>query len=145
MVRCSLGCFHTNRLECKNMAVKKDKREAPLQEIKLDPAVQAYMSQGEQAEMDAQREKEVSLTAAQRRKRKKDAKRTRAIYDLPPLITNQIDAIAEDEGIPKSQLVAFLLHHALQDFAAGEIDLSPYKRFSRVPRFEWMLDLPDQN
>ena len=56
------------------MAVKKN---APQQEIKLDPAVAAYMSNEQQAASDAQRHKEMNLTASQRRKRKKDKERVR--------------------------------------------------------------------
>jgi hypothetical protein len=127
------------------MAVKKDKKNAPLQEINLDPAVQAYMGQGEQAALNAQREKEQNLTAAQRRKRKQDQQRVRAYYDLPLAIKNRVIEIAEGEGVPTSQLAAFLLQHALQTYQAGEIDIAPYKRNSRVPRFEWMLALPEQD
>lgn len=125
------------------MAVKKSKKDAPLQEIKLDPAVAAYMSNGHQAEINTQREKEMGMTAAQRRRREKEKKRVRAIYDLPSAIKERVIEIAAEEGVPPSQLAAFLLHHALRAYDASEIDLSSHKRLSRVPRYEWFLDLPE--
>lgn len=127
------------------MAVKKSKKDAPLQEISMDPAIQAYMDTGDQAALNAQREKEQNLTASQRRKRKKDQQRVRAIYDLPLPIKNSVIEIAAHEGVPPSQLAAFLLHHALQTYHAGELDLAPHKQISRVPRFEWFLKLPAQD
>ncbi len=121
------------------MAVKKD---APLQDIEIDAAVQAYLARETQAEVNARRKKEMKLTRAQRRKREKDAARTKATYDLPETIKERIEVIATEFGIPKSQLAAFFLDHAIREYDIGRIDLRPYLRPSRVPRFESFLILP---
>jgi len=47
-----------------------------------------------------------------------------------------MEEIAHKHGVPKSQLAAFFLHHVIQDYDKGSINLQPYKRLSRVPRFE---------
>jgi len=122
------------------MAVKKN---PPLQAIEIDPAVQAYLGAGQQTRLNERREKEMSLSKAQRAKRARDKARSKATYDLPAAIKEQVEQIAGEYRIPKSQLVAFLLDHALRAYARGEIDLQPHLRPSRVPRFEMFLQLPD--
>jgi hypothetical protein len=125
------------------MAVKKDKKNAPLQEIKLDDAVQAYMGQGEQAALTTQIEKEKDLTEYQRRKRKRDAARVKATYDLTSWVKESLEKIAAEYEIPKSNLANVLLAEALARYAAGEIDLESYKQPSRNPRFEWVLEIAE--
>ena len=70
------------------MAIKKDK-EFPEQNVRLDPAVAIHLQNSAQAIADARRIKETSLTAAQRRKRAKDAARNKVTYDLPEQITDR--------------------------------------------------------
>ena len=124
------------------MAVKKD---TPLQDIRIDPAVQAYLGIEKQTKVNERRVKEMSLTRAQRRKRAKDAARIKATYDLPEAIKLEIEKIATKYDIPKSQIVAFLLWHALRQYKHGDIDLMPYLRPSRVPRFTNFLVLPEES
>ena len=124
------------------MAVKKN---APLQDLGMDPAVQAYLGNGQQVRLNEQREREKSLSKSQRRKRKRDKARIKATYDLPAGIKEQVENIAAEYRIPKSQLVAFLLDRALREYAQGKIDLQPHLRPSRVPRFEMFLKLPEES
>ncbi len=123
------------------MAVKK-RKDRPEQGLNIDPAVQAYLSGGAQAEVNARRVAAMDLSQAQRRKRARDKARNRCYYDLPMDIGDRIAEIADEYGIPKSQLVAFLLDIAIRALDAG-MDLRPYLRPSRVPRFEWFLALPE--
>ena len=124
------------------MAVKK-KKNAPLQEIELDAAVQAYLETGTQAEINARREKEVGLSKSKRKKRERDKKRSRVWYDLPGEIIQRVEEIAAEYDIPKSQLAAFLLDRALREYDNGDFNLSKYLRPSRHPRFASILVLPD--
>jgi hypothetical protein len=126
------------------MVVKKKKKDAPLQEIGIDAAVQAYLGRSAQAEVDARREREMSLSKSKREKRKKDKARNRVWYDLPGEIIDRIAEIAAEHQIPKSQLAAFLLDRAIREYDAGEIDLTPYLRPSRIPRFSSFLILPGE-
>ena len=59
------------------MAIKKEKNK-PLQDISLDPAVAIHLQNSAQINADAKRQKETNLTAAQRRKRTKDANRNKS-------------------------------------------------------------------
>ncbi len=126
------------------MAIKKDK-EFPEQNVSLDPAVAIHLQNSAQAIADARRIKETSLTAAQRRKRAKDAARNKVTYDLPVQITDRIEAIAAqfgDKGVPQNQVVAFFLDFALRHYEENRIELDPYLKPSIVPRFSFFLDLP---
>jgi len=126
------------------MAIKKDK-EFPEQNVRLDPAVAIHLQNSAQAIADARRIKETSLTAAQRRKRAKDAARNKVTYDLPEQITDRIEAIAAqfgDKGVPQNQVVAFFLDFALRHYEENSIELDPYLKPSIVPRFSFFLDLP---
>jgi hypothetical protein len=125
------------------MAVKRD---APKQKLQIDPAVEAYMSGdvGQQQASQIQK-KEKSLTAYQRRKRTRDEARIKATYDLPVEIKRQLEGVAEEHGIPKSHLAAFLLDHAIRIYNDGGINLDPYLAPSRSPGFENSLVLPKKN
>jgi len=124
------------------MAVKKN---APLQRIELDPAVQAYMTNDRQSETDVRRQREMSLTKYQRRKRKFDKARTKATYDLSADIKDHLAKIAQDESVPVSHLASLFLHNAIQLYEMGEFDLDEYKVPSRHPAFQSSLEIQPQN
>jgi len=123
------------------MAVKKNKKDTPLQGIEVDPVVETYLAQGRQAEVNAQVGKELKLTEYKRRKRKFDKARVKATYDLPKKVKESIEEIAEQEGVPVSHLAALFLHHAVQMYKAGGFALNPYKAISRHPAFRYSLVL----
>jgi hypothetical protein len=127
------------------MAIKKDKNNS-MQDISLDPAIAIHLQNAAQLAADEKRQKETNLTAAQRRKRKKDASRNKVTYDLPEHITDRINAIASqfgEKGVPQNQVVAFLLNFALHHYDDQDIDLNPYLKPSIVPRFSFFLELPE--
>ena len=127
------------------MAIRKGK-DIPEQEIILDPAVAIHLQNATQATADTKRLKELGLTAAQRRKREKDAARNKVTYDLPEHITDRIEEIAGqfgDKGVPQNQVVAFFLDFALRHYDEDSIDLNAYLKPSIVPRFSFFLTLPE--
>ena len=83
-----------------------------------------------------------NMTPGQRKKAERDAKRTKATYDLPWEIIEGVSAISARESIPASQIVALLIARGLEDLAQGKLDLDDFKTPTRSPRFEWVLDLP---
>jgi len=84
-----------------------------------------------------------SLSKQEREKAKIRARREqRVTYDLPPLLRQRIRAMAEEQGLPASQLVTLALLRFLKQFEAGEVDLSRYKLPSRSPRYDWNLSFP---
>ena len=100
----------------------------------LDPAVAAMLG-------DTQRRERLShLPPAQRKKAKRDAERARFTYDLDPALIAAIQTAAHREGISASGLAHFLLTQAMRQYQSGGIDLHPYKRPSRSPKFDWVLE-----
>ena len=65
----------------------------------------------------------------------------RVRYDLPPEINQAVDERALVTGVAASQMVAFLLAHALHRFDAGELDPSPFFTKTKSPKFRHNLDV----
>ena len=85
------------------------------------------------------------LKMARERARQKTRKRQwkRVTYDLPPELARRMNRIADDKGISRSRLVAWLLTRALEEFgdSAEELHdlLMPYLGPSRARKYEWNL------
>lgn len=125
------------------MAIRKGK-DFPQQSIQIDPAVAVHLHNPRQNAVDAKRQKELGLTAAQRRKRQKDTQRVRDWYDLPVEVKKRIQEISDQYCIPKSQLAAHFLTRAIELYDNGAIDLNAHLKPSIVPRFKFFLDLPEK-
>jgi len=85
------------------------------------------------------------LRIAKERARQKSRKRQwkRVTYDLPPELAKSLNRIADDKGISRSRLVAWLLTRALEEFgdSAEELHdlLMPYLEPSRARKYAWNL------
>jgi hypothetical protein len=85
------------------------------------------------------------LKVAKERARQKARKRQwkRVTYDLPPELVKRLSKIADDKGISRSRLVAWLLTRALEEFgdSAEELHdlLMPYLEPSRARKYVWNL------
>ena len=91
---------------------------------------------------DMERKKRItSLPKSKQAKARRDAARHKVGLDLPPKLHEALQQIAEQEHISLSALVTFYLYRGVVDHKAGAVELSPYKRLSRSPRFEYVLDL----
>ena len=108
--------------------------------IKIDPAVAHLLDEGRQ------RQEERSMSPSERKKlakqREKMRQRNRKVLDLPEKITDRLKQLAEKYGCPESQVAAFLLAKGFQDLDDETLDLFPYLRPSRSPRYRNNLDIP---
>lgn len=113
-------------------------RKGGIQRRRNDPAV-------EQARKRAAENK-----AALTKKQRKDRKRTRATYDMPPELKTAIEEEASHEDISTSasQLGTLLLAYALKELRTGNWELidaiESGKELSRTLQFEWNIDVPEQ-
>ena len=116
----------------KRLAMKGTRRAA------IDPAVAEILS-----DMD-DKQVERALPA---RERAKSKARSRVMLDLPPALIARIKALASEpqNRIPESQIAALLIWQGLLDLDAGLLALSPYKRPSRSPRYDWNLVFLDND
>lgn len=62
---------------------------------------------------------------------------------LPAPLKSKIETIAMSQGIPVSQVVAFLLFDALGRMEDGDIDFGPYLEPSYSPKYQWELIHPN--
>jgi hypothetical protein len=118
----------------------KDQRRQPL----LDPAVADLLNGMEKRQAETQLPRRQREKLAKERAKIQARRPQRATYDLPPAVRQIIKEMAEDEGVPASQLVTLALLRFLQDFETGIIKLGEMKQPSRSPRYDWNLVFPDE-
>lgn len=107
----------------------------------VDPAVESLIGQGQRRQVESH------LPKNERSKKKKERDRTerrlpnRINLDLPQDLKKQLEVLARKEGVPISQLVAFLLYEPVSLLENCTITLWGYKTASGCPKFEANLDL----
>lgn len=111
------------------MAVK---RSAPVQRI--DPAVEAVVGDDPIYGRLARARR---MTRGQRKKAERDRGRSKVTYDLPADLIQQIEEMAEKEGIPNSQMAMALIRVGEVQFKRGNVVFG--KEPSKSPRFDWNL------
>jgi hypothetical protein len=107
----------------------------------VDPAVESLLGQGQrrQAESHLPKEKRSQRKKEQERAKKRLANRIN--LDLPIELKERLEMLAKKEGVPVSQLVAFLLYDPVHQLEKHMISLWGYKTTSGCRRFEWNIDL----
>jgi hypothetical protein len=60
---------------------------------------------------------------------------------LPQDLKTQLERLAKKEGVPVSQLVAFLLYSPVHQLENRAISLFGYKTASGCRKFDWNIDL----
>ena len=110
----------------------------------LDPAVADLLAGMEQRQKESQlprRERE----KLNRERAKIQARRPqRVTFDLPAVLKLTVMGLAETEKIPASQIVSLALFRFLHDLEENRVDMGEYKKTSRSPRYEWVLDLSNE-
>lgn len=126
------------------MAIKRDAGERQRLGFEVDPAVDAAMAAADDPSVLAQRRRQKlrQMTPGQRRKAERDLKRCKVTYDLPPELAEQVEAMArETYQVPASHLAALLMMAGIEAVKEGRLDVVARRVISRVPRFEYFLDL----
>jgi DNA-binding transcriptional ArsR family regulator len=128
------------------MAIKKGKR------LELDGAVEAAVTPTPYPLPERERGKTSdpvfgalervkrarNQTPGQRRKAEKDAKRNRAMFDLPEELETALDEIATRLSVPRSQVASWLMLRGLEHTQIEE--LVDCRRPSRSMRYEFNLE-----
>ena len=107
----------------------------------LDPAVNILIDQGDRQQADARFPKGERSRKKKERERTERRKPHRINLDLPLDLKKRLEDQARREGVPISQLVAFLLYEPLHLLEIKSISLWGYKTASGCPKFECNLDL----
>ena len=104
-----------------------------------DPAVSALLARTER------RQAEAHLTHKEREKKKKEREKIRArrpfhtTYDIPLELRQRLKELAEQHGLPASQLATLGLLRFVEDLAARRVDLGGIMVPSRSPRYDFNL------
>jgi hypothetical protein len=100
-------------------------------------AAQALLEEGER------RQRLRQMPKAQQAKARKDAARSRAIYDLPERVKNAVTYVAQQESMSASAVVALLLADGIARYREGRLsfDHNDVKRVSPSPRFDYTVTL----
>ena len=107
----------------------------------VDPAVELLLGQGQRRQVESH------LPKNERSRKKKERERAqkripgRIGLDLPVELKNRLIGLAQKEGVPISQLVAFLLYESINLLEQERISLWGYKTISTSPKFDSNLDL----
>ena len=91
------------------------------------------------------RRKHKKMTPGQQRKAKKDAARTgsKMAYDLPSDVIEAIRAIAKEESVSQTNLVAVILDHWVNAYDAGEIEIDQETKVgARHPQWLYKMEIP---
>jgi hypothetical protein len=110
----------------------------------LDPAVADLLAGMENKQAEARLPKKLREKKAKERAKIKARKDHRVTYDLPPELKQAIFDLAQSLSLPASQLVTLGLHRFLEDYQAGRIDISKFKKPSKSPRYDWKLEFPEE-
>ena len=107
----------------------------------VDPAVESLLGQGQRR----QAESHLSKNARSRKKREHERAQKRIPgrigLDLPVELKQRLNVLAQKEGVPLSQLVAFLLYEPVYLLEHKKISLWGYKTATTSPKFDSTLDL----
>ena len=79
-----------------------------------------------------------------RRAQARKAKRPKGTYDLPLKMLEALNNVAEDESVPRSDLVALALSDFFERYYRGDVSLDQLKTPTRSLRFDYKLQLPSK-
>lgn len=107
----------------------------------IDPAVQSLLGQVQRRQVEAHLPKNERYRKKKERERTQRRKPNRINLDLPQDLKKRLEVLAKREGVPISQLVAFLLLEPVDLLKKRVISLWGYKTASRCPKFECNINL----
>jgi hypothetical protein len=107
----------------------------------IDPAVESLIGHGQRRQVESHLSKNERSHMKKERERAQKRLPNRINLDLPVDLKNRLEMLAKKEGVPISQLVAFLLFSPVHQFEKRMISLWGYKKASGCRKFEWNIDL----
>ncbi len=107
----------------------------------VDSAVESLLGQGQRRQAEAHLPKNERTRKKKERERAEKRLARRINLDLPVDLKQRLERLAKKDGIPVSQLVAFLLYEPVAHLEQETITLWNYKTASGCPKFEANLDL----
>lgn len=110
----------------------------------VDPAVESLIGQGQRRQEESRLPKIERVQKRKERERAQKRLAKRINLDLPVDLKKRLESLAKKEGVPISQLVAFLLYGPVTEMEKHRISLWGYKTTSGCAKFDWNIDLKRQ-
>jgi hypothetical protein len=107
----------------------------------VDPAVESLLNQGQRHSIESHLPRNLRSQRKKERERAQKRLANRINLDLPVDLKKRLEILAKKEGVPVSQLVAFLLYSPVHQLETRMISLWGYKTSSGCRKFEWNIDL----
>ncbi|PWB50558.1 MAG: hypothetical protein C3F13_16530 [Anaerolineales bacterium] len=107
----------------------------------IDPAVESLLDQGARRNVESHLPKNLRSQRKKERERAQKRLAKRVNLELPVDLKKRLEILAKKEGVPVSQLVAFLLYEPVLRLETRMISLWGYKASSGCRKFEWNIDL----
>ena len=107
----------------------------------VDPAVESLLGQGQRRQIESHLPQNERSQKKKERERTQKRKPNRIHLDLPVDLKKRVEMLAKKEGVPVSQLVAYLLYFQVDQLENHMISLWGYKTPSGCRKFEWNIDL----
>ncbi len=107
----------------------------------VDPAVESLLGQGQRRQVESHLPKNERSQKKKERERTQKRKPNRIHLDLPVDLKKRVELLAKNEGVPVSQLVAYLLYFQVDQLEKHMISLWGYKTSSGCRKFDWNIDL----
>jgi len=102
----------------------------------VDPAVESLLGQGQRRQVESHLPKNERSQKKKERERTQKRKPNRIHLDLPVDLKKRVEMLAKKEGVPVSQLVAYLLYFQVDQLEKHMISLWGYKTPSGCRKFE---------
>ena len=97
--------------------------------------VDFLVAEGEKRQADRK------LSPSQRKEKKRQAARVRLFADVPPWLKAEVMHLSKRESVSASSIAAYLISEGLRAYQEGGLDLP--KIHCESPRFEWLVDVPE--
>ena len=107
----------------------------------IDPAVESLIGQAQRRQVESHLPKNERSQKKKERERAQKRLAKRINLDLPVDLKKRLEVLAKKEGVPISQLVAFLLIGPVTEMEKHRISLWGYKTTSGCAKFDWNIDL----
>lgn len=107
----------------------------------IDPAVESLIGQAQRRQVESHLPTNERIHKRKERERAQKRLAKRINLDLPVDLKRRLEMLAKKEGVPISQLVAFLLYGPVDQLEKRRISLWGYKTTSGCAKFDWNIDL----
>lgn len=112
--------------------------------IELDPAIAATLSLGERRQAERGMSKTERKSAKRERAKAEARKGKRALYDLHPVMIEDVQTLAKEYETSASQIAKLAIWLFLNAVKDGEVEIRAYRVLAnKNPKYPYVIELPE--